>query len=571
MTDSGAIRIPKPSPLAVGTIACVAIAVVLAMALQPAPVDPAVPHWTSLLPPLLAIGLAIATRHVFFSLVLAVAVGTLLHRVSPAPTSPAAWLAGLAALGARLLHAALDTGNLKVLAFLPLVFTLVELMMALGGFAGIMHHLLRWIRGRKGVQAATAALGVACFIDDYTNAVIVGSMMQPITDRYRVSREKLAFLVDATSAPVAGLAAVSTWIAYEVGLFNDVADKLQLDMTGYAMFFDALPFRFYCWLMLGFVFVHILLGRDFGPMVTAERRAADTPDNSPVDMTDTPPATPANATSTNATTGQPRPHARNALIPLAGFLACHFTGLWIDGRGPAKLAAPTDLLTWPYWRDVISAASHSTELLALSAAFGILLALALGALERRPLRIIIPRSALRGLQRAMLPAGVLVLAWSLKQTCDALQTGPYLAALLQDRIPPSLFGPLLFIVASATSFATGTSYGTMGILIPIAIPIAFALDANHYGPVTTLSLAAVLDGAIFGDHCSPISDTTILSATASRCDLVAHVRTQLPYSLLVAATAFALAYLPAALGLPPAAAAVLALAAITAILIAFVR
>lgn len=553
-------RITTLSPLAVGTMGFVAGAVVLGLVMPPGEgVAPAAARWTSLLPPLLAIALAIITRHVFFSLVLAVAVGSLLHYTAPAIASPHAWADGLAAFGGLLVDTALDLGNLKVLAFLPLVFTLVELMMALGGFAGIMHAVLRWIRTRKAVQAATGALGLVCFIDDYANAVIVGSMMQPITDRYRVSREKLAFLVDATSAPVAGLAVVSTWIAYEVGLFNDVADKLQLNTTGYAMFFDALPFRFYCWLMIAFVFVHVLLGRDFGPMRTAERRAAAA--DEPPEPADEPDIAPA------ANDDVPRPRARNALIPLGGFLAFHFTGLWIDGGGPAKLTGAVDLATWDYWRGVIAAAEHSTEMLALSALFGIGLALALGAVGGYRLRAILPGCVLRGLRRAMLPAGVLILAWSLKQTCDALQTGPYLAAVLEDRIPPVLFGPLLFVVASMTSFATGTSYGTMGILIPIAIPIAFTLDGNHYGPTTTLCLAAVLDGAIFGDHCSPISDTTILSATASRCDLVAHVRTQLPYSLLVAFVALVLAYVPAALGLPPAVGIGLGVAAMIAVLL----
>jgi len=148
----------------------------------------------------------------------------------------------------------------------------------------------------------------------------------------------------------------------------------------------------------------------------------------------------------------------------------------------------------------------------------------------------------------MIPFMILIFAWSLKNCCDALRTGEFLAEILAGRVPPYLFPPILFVVASITSFATGTSYGTMAILIPTAVPIAFAIDGG-YGLTTMISLGAVLDGAIFGDHCSPISDTTIMSSIASNCNLMDHVRTQLPYSLFVAATALLFAYLPSALGL----------------------
>jgi Na+/H+ antiporter NhaC len=151
----------------------------------------------------------------------------------------------------------------------------------------------------------------------------------------------------------------------------------------------------------------------------------------------------------------------------------------------------------------------------------------------------------------MIPFVILILAWSLKNCCDSLKTGEFLTAILAGRVSPHLFPPAVFLVASVTSFATGTSYGTMAILIPTAIPVAFALDGDSYGPTTMISLGAVLDGAIFGDHCSPISDTTIMSSIASSCDLIAHVRTQLPYSLFVAGLALLCAYLPSAFGLAP--------------------
>jgi len=157
----------------------------------------------------------------------------------------------------------------------------------------------------------------------------------------------------------------------------------------------------------------------------------------------------------------------------------------------------------------------------------------------------------RGAGRALLPFAILVLAWSLKNCCDKLETGEFLTATLAGRVSPQMFPPILFLVACLTSFATGTSYGTMAILLPTGIPVAFALDGNTYGLTTMISVGAVLDGAIFGDHCSPISDTTIMSSVSSSCDLMEHVRTQLPYGLLVAGLALLFAYLPSSLGLAP--------------------
>jgi len=204
-----------------------------------------------------------------------------------------------------------------------------------------------------------------------------------------------------------------------------------------------------------------------------------------------------------------------------------------------------------YWRDVISAAENTHLILDYAALFGLALALLCSQLFGSLRMPVISNCFKRGLKRAMIPFVILILAWSLKNCCDSLKTGEFLTAILAGRISPHWFPPAVFLVASVTSFATGTSYGTMAILIPTAIPVAFALDGNSYGLTTMISLGAVLDGAIFGDHCSPISDTTIMSSISSSCELMHHVRTQLPYSLFVAGLALLFAYLPSAFGLAP--------------------
>lgn len=504
-------------------------------------------RWYSTVPPVLAISLAFLTRHVLLSLGIAIVAGGLLTQVAQAPLSITAWLEGFKTVGGYVAGTITDKTNLYILAFIPPIFVMIEILVASGGFKGIITWLLRWVRGRKSAQAATAIMGILCFIDDYTSAIIVGSMMQPITDRFRVSREKLAFIVDATSAPVAGLAVISTWIVYEVGLLGQIADKLDIDKSGYSMFFDALSFRFYCLLMIAFIFLHIIMGRDFGPMKTAEDSAKT---NAPGGNSQAGP--PKNTGDSNPS---PAAHqsgrAINALVPMAGLILFHITGLWVDGDGPARLRQGGSLLSWVYWRDVISAAENTHLILDYAALFGLTLALLFSQLFGALRMPVIINCFKRGVRRAMIPFVILILAWSLKSCCDSLKTGEFLTTILAGRVSPNWFPPAVFLVACVTSFATGTSYGTMAILIPTAIPVAFELDGQAYGLTTMISVGAVLDGAIFGDHCSPISDTTIMSSISSSCDLIEHVRTQLPYSLLVAGLALFFAYLPSAFGLAP--------------------
>jgi Na+/H+ antiporter NhaC len=535
--------------------------------------DPQTAMWYSVIPPVLAIVLAFLTRRVLPSLGIAILAGGLLSHVPRDPASAAAWFEGFKTAGTHVTATVTDTTYLQILAFIPPIFVMIEILIASGGFRGIIVWLLMWIKGRKSAQAATALMGILCFIDDYTNAIVVGSMMQPITDRFRVSREKLAFIVDATSAPIAGLAVISTWIAYEVGLLSQIGGKLGIEKSGYSMFFDALSFRFYCLLMIAFVFVHILMGCDFGPMKAAQERAqAKGP---PEDMSrSSMPDTGCSSSIKNRASSIEKGRAINALVPLAGLVLFHLTGLWFDGTTKLRNdmqqwqaqslttvaqdmpAKPVDIetlspISWIYWREVIGHAENTPLVLVCASSFGLTLALVFSQLFGSLSRPVIIQCFKRGVRRAMIPFVILILAWSLKNCCDGLKTGEFLTTVLAGRVPPYLFPPILFIVASVTSFATGTSYGTMAILMPTAIPIAFAIDGQSYGLTTMISLGAVLDGAIFGDHCSPISDTTIMSSIASSCNLIDHVRTQLPYSLFVAALALLCAYVPSALGLAP--------------------
>jgi Na+/H+ antiporter NhaC len=532
-----------------------AICALAALSAPPQTADTQAAPWYSIIPPLMAIMLAFLTRNVILSIAVSIIVGGLLTTLPSDPTSLSAIFEGLKTAvlypvstviiidgtneGNTIIDH-LNIVNLQIIAFVPLLFAMVEIVIVSGGFKAILQKLLPLIKTKKTAQFGTALMGLIYFIDDYSNAVIVGSSMRPVTDRFRISREKLAFLVDATSAPITSLAVISTWIVYEVGLFNDTAKTVGIERDGYSMFFDSLAFRFYSILMLAFVFGHILFGCDFGPM----KKAQDEAKKNPPEDTDTP-------AQTKSTDDKRPANMFNAILPLAGLISFHITGLWIDGGGPAKLTSFFSIFHWQYWRQVIGETENSILILIYASMFSLALA-ALCAYFSRALRIgTIIKCIMSGIKKSILPCLILIFAWSLKNCCDSLSTGLYLTNLLSGNVPPLIFPAIVFFIASLTSFATGTSWGTMAIIIPTAVPIAFALDGNTYGLITVITLGAVLDGAIFGDHCSPISDTTIISSIASRCNHIQHVRTQMPYSIFVAVIALVCGYIPAGLGVSP--------------------
>ncbi len=499
--------------------------------------------WYSILPPLLAVTLALITHKLLISFAIGVISGGFFAIVPGDPGSLTAWGRGAITGPGYIWTALSDPINLQILTFVVLVLAMISVLIVSGGLQGIVNWLARYAKSDRSTQFVTALMGLAIFIDDYANTMIVGSSMRPMTDRYKISREKLAFLVDATSAPIAGLAVISTWIGYEVGLFTDVGKSLGIAKDGYAMFFDALSFRFYCIMMIIFVLVNVISGRDFGSMAKAEKRARKT---GAIAADDAKPMT-------SKAFSQAKPDqaailkARTAVIPIAALFICLLAFLWYDGGGMSRLGSIFNPYTW---RDVIGSAENTYLILATVAGISLVLAVITATVYARISLNIIGKAILAGFKGSLLPMAILVLAWSLKGSCDDLQTGMFLIDAVGEALSPLWFPALLFIVAGLTSFATGTSWGTMAILIPIAIPLAFELDGGVYGLTTMISLGAVLDGAIFGDHCSPISDTTLMSSISSACDHIHHVNTQIPYSLTVGGLALGCGYIPAAFGLP---------------------
>ena len=493
--------------------------------------------WYSIIPPLLAVTLAIVTARLFPSLCIAVGVGLVLswYQKGATPSNLLAeivWFIRAVSIG----NDGIDLFNFWVVLFVFLIMAMVSVVIASGGINGVVVWLSQFAKGPRSSQFITGLMGIIIFIGDYSNAMLVGPTMRPLTDHHRVSREKLAFLVDSTSAPIAGLAFVSTWIGYEVGLFEDISGTLGLGRDGYSMFFDALSFRFYCVLAIIFVIVNAISGRDYGPMHTAEVRARETGDVAASDAEALGHA--ASFTSLPNAIVQPF----SAVLPLLMLFGLLLGGFWIDGNGTGSIFSLTA------WRNALSEANNVMVLACAAASAFVIAIICARWLSKLQFREIVP-AIWSGVKGSLTPLSILLLAWGLKASCDRLLTGDFLATMLSDVVSPLWFPLLVFICASVTSFATGTSWGTMAILIPTAIPVAFSLDNGSYGLTTIICLGAVLDGAIFGDHCSPLSDTTILSSIASSCDPLHHVRTQLPYSLTVASIALFCGYLPAALGI----------------------
>ncbi len=511
---------------------------------RPTPLTGKLPlaDWSSLVPPVLAIFLALMFQRLLLALLAAVYAGAVIL----AGFDPIA--GGVETVHTYLVGNLLDEFNLYIFGFTFSLVGMVSVATRAGGTHGLVEAIRRLARTARSTRVATALMGLAVFFDDYANTVVVGTTMRPLTDKMRISREKLAYLVDSTAAPIAGIALVSTWIGFEVEQFQKLSDFLDLGSNGYALFFQVLPFRFYCMFTVGFVFLSALLARDFGPMLRAERRASATgqalrPGSRPL--------TSATFQEQGPVEGAPL-RWYNAILPVALVLFGVLGGMaWVGSGAPVMEGHGFSVLSLESWRlafiGVGEIENAGPKILFAAAMAGSLLAGVLavgqGILTVRESVI----AWLTGAQAMLLANGVLLLAWAIRSVSTDLGTPFFLAALLDGLVSPMVIPLLVFVLAAAVAFATGTSWGTMGILLPTVGPMAASLGQPH---LLLLSMGAVLDGAIFGDHCSPISDTTVLSSIASGCDHVDHVRTQIPYAVTTMLVAGLAGYLPVAAGAP---------------------
>ncbi|HLA99834.1 MAG TPA: Na+/H+ antiporter NhaC family protein, partial [Bacteroidota bacterium] len=388
------------------------------------------------------------------------------------------------------------------------------------------------------------------FFDDYANCLIVGNTMRPITDKLKVSREKLAYLVDSTAAPVSSIFFVSTWIGYEVGLIDAGLKSISYPMeNAYLVFLETIPFRFYPILTLVMGIAISLMGRDWGPMLGAERRARTTGKvlrDGALPAHDT-----TEGSSVSLDGGIPR-RWYNGLVPIATVLLVGMISLYLTGVDSLTAAGNADRSI-----GAIIGASNSFRALLWASFAGCLVAVVL-TLGQRLLSLEATMVAwVNGFKSMLMALIILVLAWTISDITRDLHTAEYVAGLLKGNLPVHLLPVMTFVISALVSFSTGTSWGTMGIVMPIVIPLTVVLSGASHLPSEEIrlmllgSISSVLAGSVFGDHCSPISDTTILSSMASSCDHIDHVRTQLPYAVFVGSLGMIVGDIPTAYGLSP--------------------
>lgn len=506
------------------------------------------PGWFSLVPPLIAIALALIFREVVTALFAGVWIGALV--VAGFNPLTATW---------RLIDtfvipelANTSDGHTQIVVFSLLLGGMVGVISRNGGTMGIVEAVRPFAKTARRGQIATWLAGMGVFFDDYANTLIVGNTMRPITDRLRVSREKLAYLVDSTAAPLAAIVPISTWVGYEISLIatglgiaaqQNPASAVALgNLNPFTVFIETIPYRFYPLLALYFAALTAFARRDFGPMAAAELRARES------GQLYRPGAQLLTDTSQNVMEPKEGKAHRwwNAGVPVIAVILVVLGGLYATGLAASEPGASLS--------DIFGN-SDPFMTMAWGSLAGCIAAIAL-SVGQRILTIEESVNAWIGGMRAMLIAIViLTLAWSLGTVTAEIGTAAYLSQLLSDRVALHLIPVIVFAVAAAISFATGTSWGTMAILLPLVIPLTVALGGfadgtdEHY-TILLGSISSVLAGAVFGDHCSPISDTTVLSSAASGCDHVDHVRTQMPYALLVAAVGMLLGDIGTAYGLP---------------------
>jgi Na+/H+ antiporter NhaC len=513
---------------------------------------PVEPGWLSLFPPLIAILLALLFRQVLLSLIAGIWFGALVLNV----WDPFA--ATLRTLDQYIIDTvAGDADHVTILVFALLLGGMVGVMSRSGGTHGIVEAIRPLATTPRRGQLFTWLAGIIVFFDDYTSTLVVGNTMRPVTDRLRISREKLSYIVDSTGATIAVLAVISTWVSFEISLIGDAlggaapqatdarlgAQLLEGSRNPFNVFLHSIPYLFYPIFAVIFVGLTVLTGRDFGPMLTAEQRARAT------GYVLRPGATP--AAEVTGTIMEPPPDRPrrwiNAALPVLAVIITALFGIYTTGRAAAGENA-TSL------RQIVGGAQPFLPLL-WAAATGCFVAMLLAVASRAlTLRQTI-EAWVSGMRAVFLAVLILVLAWALGDVTESIGTGEYVAHLVGAALPLQVLPVLAFLVAAVITFATGTSWGSMTILFPVLVPLAVAMGGGvGFGAGYSIALgtiSAIMAGAVFGDHCSPIADTTIISSMASACDHIDHVRTQLPYALVVALIAIAVGEIPTAFGVPP--------------------
>ena len=464
----------------------------------------------ALVPPVVAIGLALITKEAYSSLFIGILVGALLQcNFALVPALDAIVNDGLiSAIG----------GNAGIFLFLVILGAIVALVNVSGGSAAFGRWAETHIRTRVGAALATFVLGILIFIDDYFNCLTVGSVMRPVTDGHRISRPKLAYLIDATAAPVCMIAPVSSWAAAVSGVISD--NDLELGYDGIELFIRAIPYNFYSLLTFVFIIALVVMKFDYGPMAGFERKAQQNGDLAALG-------------EAADEAGNPKGKILDLVLPVVVLIvSCVIGMIYVGGFFGVDAWGGTECAG-----DFIGAFGNTDAFIGLP--WGGLVSLVLIVIYLVARRVLTFKEAMacvpKGFIAMVPPITILTLAVSLKTMTGYLGAAEFVEAAMKGASQNlySLLPAVIFVVACFLAFASGTSWGTFGILIPIVVAVF-----EPSSPLLTIGISACLAGAVCGDHCSPISDTTIMASAGAQCDHVTHVSTQLPYAITVAGVSF---------------------------------
>ncbi len=515
------------------------------------------PGWVSIVPPLFAILLALLLRQVLVALLSGIYIGLLfIYNFNPV-------IALLRLIDTNLFNAIIDPDHMYVILFTLLIGGVVGVISKNGGTVGLANQITKLAKTPRSGMLASWFMGIIIFFDDYANSLIIGNMMRPITDKLRISREKLAYIVDSTAAPIASLVIISTWIGYELGLIGEGLKVIGSTQNPYEVFIQTLPYRFYPIAAIFFVFITSYFQRDFGPMYKAELNARQFGIKNCENET---------SNDSLKDSGFENENAKwfNGAIPILIILFGTIIGLFYTGISSLESSGISEYGI----QEIISHSDSYKSLLWSSLIAGLIAIFLTIAQKIKKLEETI-KSWHSGVQTMLIAVIILVLAWGISSITKEMKTADYVISILSDSLNPHFLPALVFIVAGLISFATGTSWGTMAIVMPIVIPMAATISSNegllqedtHLIIVGVIS--SVLAGSVWGDHCSPIADTTILSSMASKCNHIDHVKTQLPYAMLVGFVSLFLGDLLTVFGVSPYFAMVLIFSVLLAFLFLF--
>lgn len=503
----------------------------------------------TLIPPIVAIVLAFITKNVVISLFIGVLSGGFILNITGFNVFGALTQAFLDFID-RALNSLADPWNAGIIMQVLVIGGVINLVAKMGGAKAIAEALAKKAKTAKSTQLITWFLGICVFFDDYANSLIVGPIMRPVADKMKISRERLAFIIDATAAPIAGLAIISTWIGLEVSLISEGFETIGVEASGFGVFLQTIPYRFYNILILAFIVITTITLREFGPMRKAEIAARKSKDLAGEEVV---------ATSSHMDELEPKEGVKlsiwNAIVPIGALIISAVVAFYYSGYSTIMAGDDTAIqaiitnspLSFKAILETFAASDASVALFQ-SALFASIVAIIMSVCKKIFTISEAIEAWVDGMKGLIITGVILILAWSLGSVIKELGTAQYLVEALNGAIPAFLLPSLIFVLGAVISFSTGTAYGTMSILMPLAIPLAYKINPEM--SFVIVSTSAVLTGAIFGDHCSPISDTTILSSMGAGCNHIDHVKTQMWYALFVAAITILFGYIPAGFGLP---------------------